>query len=120
MKFLIGEMFNLVSWSSYQMPSIDNYFSNLSIHVFFSKDPVTTLKLIRDTELCHGCCSCALACSYHFNRSFSEELGSIRVLTDYGNGEIEWSISTSCDSCNGEPEPLCVKCCLYGALGVVK
>jgi len=74
------------------------------------------LKIVRDATACYGCRICELVCSFHHARVFSPELSSIRVSRNNRNGEIEWSIDSTCDSCKGEAKPLCVEYCAYGAL----
>ena len=69
-----------------------------------------------NSKACYGCRSCELACSFHHQKLFSPELSSIKVLTSMRTGDIKWSIDSTCDSCEGEEQPLCVKYCLYGAL----
>jgi Fe-S-cluster-containing hydrogenase component 2 len=78
------------------------------------------MKIIRDTEACYGCRTCELVCSFHHKGVFSLGGGSITVKRDNNTGEIKWTIDSTCDSCDGEDQPLCVKYCVYGALGVVK
>ena len=74
------------------------------------------LKIVRDAEACYGCRTCELVCSFHYERVFSPELSSIKVSRNNRDGEIKWSIDSTCDSCRGEAQPLCVKYCAYGAL----
>ena len=74
------------------------------------------MKIVRDAEACYGCHTCELACSFHHRQAFSPEFSSIKVLTSMRTGGIEWSIDSTCDSCDGEKEPLCVEYCLYGAI----
>jgi len=74
------------------------------------------LRIIRDAEACYGCRRCELACSFHHAEVFSPELSSIKVARDNRTGQVEWSIGSTCDSCKGEAQPLCVKYCAYGAL----
>jgi len=77
-------------------------------------------KVLRNAEACYGCRTCELACSFHHKRVFSPELSSITVSRNNQNGEIGWSIGSTCDFCQGEAKPLCVKYCSYGALREVK
>lgn len=78
------------------------------------------LKIVTDSEVCYGCRTCELICSYHHAGVFSPELSSIRVSRNNLSGEIECSINSTCDSCEGESQPLCLEYCLYGALKRVK
>ena len=77
-------------------------------------------KVLRNAEACYGCRTCELACSFHHKRVFSPELSSVKVTRNHRNGEIGWSIDSTCDSCAGESHPLCVAYCIYGALKEVK
>jgi anaerobic carbon-monoxide dehydrogenase iron sulfur subunit len=69
-----------------------------------------------DTKLCNGCRICELACSFHHTGLFAPEKSSIEALNDYLNGEIKIIVSSACDLCEKEDEPLCVKYCFTGAL----
>jgi len=74
------------------------------------------LRILTDVEVCVGCRICELACSFHHNGAFSPDASSIKVSRDNQNGEIGLSIDSTCDLCQGEPQPLCVEYCVYGAL----
>jgi len=74
------------------------------------------LKIVIDTKACYGCRTCELACSFHHKGVFSPSLSSIRVSRNNQTAEIKWFIDSTCDFCNEETEPLCVKYCAYGAL----
>jgi len=74
------------------------------------------LRIISDARACYGCRTCELACSFHHGRVFSPELSSIKVFRNNQTGEISLSVDSSCDSCKGETQPLCVEYCVYGAL----
>lgn len=76
------------------------------------------MRIIRDATKCYGCGNCSLICSYHHRKVFSPELSSIKVFNDLRTGKVEWIVDSSCDKCSSEPEPLCVKYCVYGALRV--
>ena len=78
------------------------------------------MKIVRNAEACYGCRTCELACSFHHERVFSPELSSIRVSRNNRTGKIGWSINSTCDSCQRETKPLCVRYCAYGALQEVK
>ncbi len=78
------------------------------------------MKIVRNAEACYGCRTCELACSFHHERVFSPELSSIRVSRNNRTGKIGWSINSTCDSCQGETQPLCMQYCAYGALQEVK
>ena len=72
--------------------------------------------IIVNTEVCSGCRTCELACSFHHKGVFSPDTSSIKVSRDNQNGKIELSIDSTCDSCKGETRPLCVEYCVYEAL----
>ncbi len=74
--------------------------------------------IIRDGNLCYGCKTCQLICSFHHTKAFWPEKSSINVLRNPQNGTIKWCIKTTCDKCSDEVEPLCVKYCVYGALHI--
>ena len=68
------------------------------------------------SDLCTGCRSCEVACSFHHTRSFSPARSSITVSRDYSTGEIWLTFNLSCDHCINEEEPLCIKFCPRGVL----
>ena len=68
------------------------------------------------SELCTGCRSCEVACSFHHTRSFSPAHSSIKVSRDYNTGEIWLTFYPTCDYCANEKEPLCIKFCAPGVL----
>ena len=72
--------------------------------------------IIVNAEVCSGCRTCELACSFHHKGVFSPDTSSIKVSRDNQNGNIELSIDSTCDSCKGETRPLCVEYCVYKAL----
>ena len=72
--------------------------------------------MIVNTKECYYCRMCELACSFHHSRTFAPNLSSIHVYSDNKNGEISWSIDTSCDLCQGEAKLLCIQYCVYGAI----
>lgn len=74
------------------------------------------MKIVANTELCYGCKMCEILCSYHKQGIFSPEGGAIRVYKDHQSGKIHWTADTTCDNCEGEEQPLCIKYCPYGAL----
>lgn len=77
------------------------------------------MELERNPEDCYGCASCVLACSFHHEGEFSPSLSSISVFKDDKTGDINWSVDNSCDFCQGEDEPFCVRFCPYDALRMV-
>jgi len=74
------------------------------------------IKITMDVDVCYSCRMCELACSFHHKRFFCPELSSIKISSDFQTGEIEMSINSTCDLCQGEAQPLCVEYCFYGAL----
>lgn len=68
---------------------------------------------------CSGCRICELSCSWHHSRVFSPNLSDIKVTRNNRTGVIKWSIdSSTCDLCNNEEEPLCIKYCAYKVLAL--
>jgi Fe-S-cluster-containing hydrogenase component 2 len=78
-------------------------------------------------EKCTGCRACEFACSYHHRKVFNPRLASLHIRRNEKQGAISilpWAKLTKkekekrlpCDRCLGEPEPLCVKYCLPGAI----
>lgn len=74
------------------------------------------MKILTDAEACYACRMCELACSFHHEGVFCPESSSIKVFRDNQNGKIGLSIDSTCDLCQEEPQPLCVRYCVYGAL----
>ena len=76
---------------------------------------------------CTGCKACEFACSYHHRKVFNPKLASLHIrLTERGETisiilfkdltEAEKRKRIPCDRCTGEPEPLCVTYCIFGAI----
>ncbi len=78
------------------------------------------MKIVNSTAACYGCRICELACSFHHEGVFSPELSSIKVSRNNRTGKIRWSIDSTCDSCEAEEQPWCVRYCLYGVLEEVR
>ena len=78
------------------------------------------MKIFRKTQGCYACKCCQLACGFHHTGAFDPSKSSILVRRDYVTGVISWSIDTTCDNCENEAEPLCVKFCGYGNIGKVE
>lgn len=74
------------------------------------------MKIIRDAALCHGCRACELMCSFHHRQEFSPEHSSIHILRDNASGAVQWSVDSTCNGCQEEEFPFCVRYCLYEAL----
>ena len=75
-------------------------------------------KFVKEMELCSGCRTCELACSFHHSGIFSPELSSIKISKSNRTGIIRWHLDSSCDACKNEDQPFCVKYCAYGALRI--
>ena len=75
-----------------------------------------SLKIVVDAEVCEGCRICELVCSFHHKKVFSPDLSSVKIFRNNRSGKIEWSIDSTCDSCENEAQPLCVEHCLPRAL----
>ncbi len=67
-------------------------------------------------DRCYACKTCELVCSFHHNKVFQPAKSSISVERDHLNGIWTWTLDDSCDNCENEEEPLCVKFCLYNAI----
>jgi len=73
--------------------------------------------ILLDNERCQGCRVCEAACSFHHtgHKAFSPSHSSTHVSRDNDTAVITLTIDESCDLCQDEPTPLCVKYCAYGA-----
>lgn len=69
-------------------------------------------------DKCTGCRSCEIACSYHFNKVFNPDMSAIKVWRSNETGAIELWLTSSCDLCENEEIPLCVKYCAAEALTI--
>jgi len=80
------------------------------------------MKIWLDPKKCRGCLRCELACSYHKSghKLFNPALSSTKVLRNNDNKKITMIIDETCDLCNNEDIPFCVKYCVFGARGVTK
>jgi len=67
-------------------------------------------------ERCYACRTCQIICSFHHTGSFWPEKSSIQVRRDPQRGLIYWNIDSTCDKCQNEKQPQCVKYCTYQAL----
>ena len=69
---------------------------------------------------CKGCRACEMACSFHHSgrTSFQPSTSSTQILRDNDTGHITIELDETCDLCQGEETPLCVKYCVYGARGL--
>ena len=73
-------------------------------------------RIIRDANLCHGCRTCEMMCSFHHHRAFSPAWASIDIERNNASGNVSWSVGPSCDLCEHEDRVFCVTYCAYGAL----
>ena len=64
-----------------------------------------------DADLCNGCRTCELACSFHHSGSMSPELSSVQVRRSNRTAAISWLVTPTCDLCAGEEAPFCQKYC---------
>ena len=78
------------------------------------------MKITINSNLCYGCKTCQLVCSFHHTGAFWPSKSSINVFRNPQNGIVEWSINSTCDGCKSEDTPLCIKYCVYGALTLFK
>ena len=58
-----------------------------------------------------------MACGFHHSgrTSFQPSISSTKIVRDNDTGEITIELDETCDLCQGEETPLCVKYCVYGA-----
>jgi hypothetical protein len=54
------------------------------------------------------------------HEAFNPALTSTRIHRDNDSAKITMSIDSTCDQCEGEKAPLCVKYCAYGARRVAQ
>ena len=74
-------------------------------------------KIIHINNKCYGCRTCELICSFHHEKLFQPAKSSISVERDHLNGIWNWTLNIdTCDNCENEDEPLCVKFCFYDAI----
>lgn len=78
------------------------------------------MKIVVNKKLCYACRTCQLACSFHHTNAFWPNRSSITISRNTQNGVVEWGINSTCDGCKDEDIPLCIKYCVYGALGLFK
>ena len=77
------------------------------------------MKLVRDANLCHGCRTCEMMCSFHHRRAFSPEWSSIHVVRNNATGCVGWSVDSTCELCASEDKVFCVDYCAYDALRIL-
>ena len=78
-------------------------------------------------EKCTGCKACEFACSYHHRKVFNPKLASLHIRRTERGETISIILYKNltgaekrkripCDHCTGEPKPLCVTYCVFGAI----
>ena len=78
--------------------------------------------ILLDPIKCKGCRLCEAACSFHHSghNFFSPHISSTKISRDNDTANITIIIDSTCDYCEGEAFPFCVKYCAYGARKVRK
>jgi carbon-monoxide dehydrogenase iron sulfur subunit len=76
------------------------------------------LRVTVDPELCNGCRTCELACSFHHSGLTSPELSSMKVRRSNRTAAITWEVLPTCDLCADEAQPLCGKYCSCTAIRI--
>ncbi|MCW4032631.1 MAG: hypothetical protein NWF08_04490 [Candidatus Bathyarchaeota archaeon] len=67
-------------------------------------------------DVCTGCRSCEIACSYGKLGIHQPSKSLIKVYFDVESNGMDISINNECNLCKGKDEPLCIKYCSAGAL----
>ena len=79
------------------------------------------MKLKFSSDLCTGCRTCELICTYHHKGMFGRNASSIKVSSDEKGATFKISIKKDgefvCDLCEGKP--LCSKYCFSKAISVI-
>jgi anaerobic carbon-monoxide dehydrogenase iron sulfur subunit len=76
------------------------------------------MSLTVDPDLCTGCRSCEIMCSFHHTGGMGTGASSIAISRSNHTAEIGWRIDSTCDLCAQEQQPLCAKYCQLGAVRV--
>ena len=76
------------------------------------------MPLTVDPDLCTGCRSCEIMCSFHHSGGMGTGASSIAISRSNHTAEIGWRIDSTCDLCAQEQQPLCVKYCQLGAVRI--
>ena len=79
---------------------------------------MSEIKIKHSLEKCNACKTCELICSYHHTKAFQPAVSSISVERDHVNGIWRWTVNDTCDNCEKEEQPLCVKFCFYNAITI--
>lgn len=69
-----------------------------------------------DLDQCAGCRACELACSFRRTGTFMPAASSIHIGRSNRTAEMSWTLDPSCDLCEGEAEPFCLRYCQYDAI----
>jgi len=81
---------------------------------------VNIIKIIINPNLCFGCKTCQLVCSFHHTGFFWPYKSSISIFRNPQNAIIKCSVNSTCDVCKDENMPLCIKYCVYNAIGLFR
>ena len=78
--------------------------------------------ILLNPSKCQGCRICEAACGFHHSehKEFNPSMSSTHISRDNDTAVISMSVDSTCDLCEGEETPLCVKYCAYGARGVTR
>ena len=76
------------------------------------------MPLFVDLDLCTGCRSCEIMCTYHHSGGMGTGASSISISRSNHTAEIGWRVDSTCDLCAHELQPLCVKYCQLGAVRI--
>ena len=72
------------------------------------------LKVVTDETVCVGCITCALFCSFTYQKKFNPLEACIRIKMNY-DSKNEITFTEDCNNCG-----ICVRHCPYGALKILK
>lgn len=77
---------------------------------------MTVSRRWEDPGRCTGCRACEVACSFYHTGAFQPSAASIRVERSEADGSIWLVLLSTCDGCQGEDLPWCVRYCSRGVL----
>jgi Fe-S-cluster-containing hydrogenase component 2 len=75
-------------------------------------------KITIDIGKCDGCRSCELACSFYLYKCFDPARSRIKIYRRDEEGVMNIDFKTTCDGCQKEPLPYCVRYCSSDCLHV--